>query len=852
MQQFEHGGNIHKILRQASVGANDLLDFSANINPLGPPSWFRSLVSRSLEGLVHYPDPESTRFVKAVADYHGIGEQRVVVGNGTTELLYLITRVVPASRALIATPSYVDYVRAAQLGGLPVTSFAMGEKGDFTLDCDALAQVIAPRDLVILATPNNPTGALVDRERLLRLAGTFPEALFLIDEAFLDFVGSGLSLAACADNLITLNSMTKFYGVPGLRIGYATLPPELAQAMRDHLPPWTVNGLAQEFAVMALGDGDYQRRTRETCKTLRQQLFAGLSAMPGLKVYPGSANYLFFKVIGSKSGEDLAEFCLQRGLIIRRCGNYRGLDSRYCRVAVRPGEENSRLLETFAAFFGRGRKGGGAPKKARSIMFQGTCSDAGKSILTAALCRILRQDGIAVAPFKAQNMSLNSFVTREGHEMGRAQVVQAQAARIDPDSRMNPILLKPNSDTGSQVIVRGKPVGNMSVNEYGAYKPQVWETVCQSYDSLAAEYQVVVLEGAGSPGEVNLKAEDIVNMRMAKYAEAPVVVVGDIDRGGVYSSFVGIMEVLEEWERKLVAGFVVNKFRGQASLLQSAHDYILAHTGRPVFGVVPFLSDLALPEEDSVSFKKGSFNRQRGSEAVELAVISLPHISNFTDIEPFLQEPDVSVRIVETVEELGTPAALVLPGSKNVLHDLRFLKGHGFAVKIQELAIRGCEIVGICGGYQMLGEKVEDPYGIESGEGPEAGLGLLPITTTIEREKRLTRKSGVHLPSGSAVVGYEIHHGVSPFPGQPLLRFDDGSTCGLTVGDGKVWGSYLHGIFDEDRFRRWFIDRLRLARGLRATGVVVAPYDLERGFERLAAEVRKSLDVAALYRLLGL
>jgi adenosylcobyric acid synthase len=852
MQPFEHGGNIHKILRQGVDERGEVLDFSANINPLGPPEWFRPMVSRSLDGLVHYPDPENTRFIEAVATFHGIAKEQVVVGNGTTELLYLLPRILGAKRALIPTPSYVDYMRALSLGGMSAISIAMDEKDDFALDCTSLAKSIAPDDLVILATPNNPTGALVDRDLLLGLINDFPRTRFIVDEAFLDFVAEGRSLAAIADNVITLNSMTKFYGVPGLRIGYATMSTQLAAEMRRHLPPWTVNGLAQEFAVMALADSEYQRRSRENCDVLRRDLIAGLSVLPQLKVYPGVANYLFFKVCGEKSGDDLAQFCLQRSLVIRRCGNYQGLDHRYCRIAVRTADENARLLDTFAEFFAERKPSKAKAKKARSIMFQGTCSDAGKSILTAALCRILRQDGVAVAPFKAQNMSLNSFVTREEHEMGRAQVVQAQAARIDPDSRMNPILLKPNSDTGSQVIVRGKSVGNMTVNEYTSYKPKIWQTVCDCYDSLAKEYEVVVLEGAGSPGEVNLKAEDIVNMRMAQYAAAPVVVVGDIDRGGVYASFVGIMEVLAEWERKMVAGFVVNKFRGQASLLQSAHDYVLRHTGRPVLGVVPYMSDLALPEEDSVSFKKGAFNRSKGGGAVEIAVISLPHISNFTDIEPFLQEPDVTVTIVDSLSQLGRPQAVILPGSKNVLHDLRFLHDQGFSAKLLELLHQGCEIVGICGGYQMLGEAVKDPYGIESGEGPVAGLGLLPITTIIEREKRLTRKSGIHHPSGMAVVGYEIHHGVSPSAEHPLLHFDDGSSCGLAVRHGRVWGSYLHGIFDQDQFRRWFIDNLRRVRGLETSGVVVAPYDLEQSFERLAEEVRRSLDMSALYRLLRL
>jgi len=850
MQSFEHGGNIHKVLREAANGHGEILDFSANINPIGPPEWFRPLISSQLQNLIHYPDPENTEFIKAISEHTGVAGDRIIVGNGTTELLYLITRVLPAQRALIPVPSYVDYVRAATLGGLAVTTFPMPESLDFALDCVALSAAIRPGDLVIIATPNNPTGSTVDWDTLLALIKDYPESYFLIDEAFLDFQEGAQSFADTAANVLTLNSMTKFYGVPGLRIGYAIFPLSLAQMIRDNLPPWTVNTLAQEFGAMALRDLAYQKKTRDVCRELRQELQQELAVIRQLKVYPAAANYLFVKILGSGKAADLAGFCLEHGIMIRVCANYTGLGDSFFRIAVRSRKENEQLVAVLHAYF-PGKKGKiAAKKKAKSIMFQGTCSDAGKSILTAALCRILYQDGLRVAPFKAQNMSLNSFVTREGHEMGRAQVVQAQAARLDPDSRMNPVLLKPNSDTGSQVIVCGKPVGNMSVLEYNAYKPQVWDSVCKSYDSLADEFDVVVLEGAGSPGEVNLKADDIVNMKMAGYAEAPVILVGDIDRGGVYASFVGIMEVLAEWERQLVAGFVVNKFRGQASLLAAAHSYVQLHTGKAVIGVVPYLHNLGLPEEDSVSFKKGSFNRQRVGEGVEIVVISLPHISNFTDVEPFLDEPDVSVRIVDKVTEIGNPQAIILPGSKNVIHDLHFLNSGGFVEKLAECRSKGCEIVGICGGYQMLGKVIKDPYGIESTDGQLVGLGYLPMETVIEQDKNLTRKTGTHTLSGTTVFGYEIHHGISSIPSAPLLVFTDGTTCGLAGPGGQVWGSYLHGIFDSDEFRRWFIDRLRTSTGLQPIGRILAPYDLEGAFERLADQVRQNVDMEYLYHLL--
>ncbi len=488
-----------------------------------------------------------------------------------------------------------------------------------------------------------------------------------------------------------------------------------------------------------------------------------------------------------------------------------------------------------------------------ALMFQGTCSNAGKSILTAAFCRILLQDGLAVAPFKAQNMSLNSYVTHGGEEMGRAQVVQAQAARLDPDVRMNPVLLKPSSDTGSQVIVMGKPVANMSVGAYLRYKPEVFAKVQDAYDSLAAEYQVIIMEGAGSPAEVNLKHHDIVNMPMARYAKAKVLLVGDIDRGGVFASFVGTMEILDEWERDLLAGFVVNRFRGKKSLLDDALTYMEDKTGKPVLGVVDYLANLGLPEEDSVSFKNGFFEREsQGRADIDLALIDLPHISNFTDFEPFLAEPDVRIRLVKKAEDLGRPHAILLPGSKNVVADLRYLLESGLAEGIRHLSAQGVEVVGVCGGFQILGRHLADPHHIESAGESLAGLGLLDIDTVLEEEKTLTLKSGVHLVSGCQVRGYEIHHGISASTSQPLLSLSGDEDSGVVSASGLVWGSYLHGIFDSDSFRRWFIDRLRSRSGLAPLGQIQACYDLEPAFDRLAAAVRAQMDMDKVYALLGL
>ncbi len=848
-----HGGNIHAFRRRMTAGQGDLLDFSANINPLGPPEWLRSVLSRGVEDLGHYPDPECFDLVHSIAVYGRYPLTWIVAANGSTELLYLLPRILPCRRILIPAPAYIDYSRAARLAGKPIAIIAMEQQDGFRLDPVKLASHIQPDDLVIIGSPNNPTGAMLEPSVILGLAGDFPDADFLIDEAFLDFVPGGESVGGRAENIFTLNSLTKFYGIPGLRLGYGIFPEKLASLLREQLPPWTVNSLAQTVGARALQDQEYQERTRTTCEALRTDFSEKLSLLPDLTVFPGRANYLFVRLTGCCHSQEMAARLSRQGILIRRCDNYVGLDNSYIRLAVRTEAENRRLVDALADILRAKKVSVSRRKKVSSLMFQGTSSNAGKSVLTAALCRILLQDGVRVAPFKAQNMSLNSFVTLQGEEMGRAQVVQAQAARLDPDVRMNPVLLKPNSDTGSQVIVQGRPVQNMTVNEYTLFKDRAWDVVRSCYDSLASEYEAIILEGAGSPGEVNLKHHDIVNMRMARYAESPVLLVGDIDRGGVYASFIGTMEVLAEWERQLIAGFVVNRFRGQASLLQSAHAYLRDHTGREVLGVIPYCHNLGLPEEDSVSFKGGVYDRPvPAGHHVEIVVINLPHISNFTDLEPFLAEADVHLRVISRGAELGRPDAVILPGSKNVMGDLQFLRDKDFFGPLTRLADSGCEIIGICGGYQMLGKTVLDPLHLESAAPEALGLGLLDLVTELKEHKTLIRRTGVHLPSGQPVRGYEIHHGISSSSLEPALSFGDGIFCGALDHNGRIWGSYLHGIFDEDGFRRWFVDGLREKKGLPRVGVILSPFDLEIAFDRLADKVRENLDMQAIYALLRL
>ncbi|OBQ52744.1 cobyric acid synthase [Halodesulfovibrio spirochaetisodalis] len=508
-----------------------------------------------------------------------------------------------------------------------------------------------------------------------------------------------------------------------------------------------------------------------------------------------------------------------------------------------------------------------------SIMLQGTCSNAGKSVLTAALCRILLQDGLSVAPFKAQNMALNSFVTPDGKEIGRAQAVQAAACRLEPDVRMNPVLLKPSSDTGSQVIVLGKPVANMRVKEYVQYKPTAFAHVQTAYDSLAAEHDVLVLEGAGSPAEINLKAHDIVNMQMARYAQSKVLLVGDIDRGGVFASLVGTMELLDSWEKDLVAGFILNRFRGDESLLDPALEYTTGRTGKPFLGVVPYVMQLGLPEEDSVTFKE-SIGRQMPvrDDALDIVLVDLPHIANFTDVDAFGIEPDAVLRVVNSVENLGRPDCIIIPGSKNTPGDLHWLHESGLSAAITQFVEAGGVVVGICGGFQMLGKTVSDPSSIEyvaqassdshaQLHATQQGLGLLPLRTVMGEDKVLTRVTGMHVPSGATVTGYEIHHGVTEIAGsanalQQAVTREDGSVIGYgTACDHSfqtVWGTYLHGVFDDDVFRRAFINDLRSRKGLMPLDGVQASFSIDPALDRLADTVRDALDMQQVYSVLGL
>ena len=500
----------------------------------------------------------------------------------------------------------------------------------------------------------------------------------------------------------------------------------------------------------------------------------------------------------------------------------------------------------------------GLTMPARSIMIQGTASDVGKSMICTALCRIFSDDGLRVVPFKSQNMALNSYVTKDGGEIGRAQGVQAEAARVIATTDMNPILLKPKQSMVSEVIVHGQHYLDMDAKSYrNQFVQEAMPIVEKSVRKLQDSYDVIVLEGAGSPAEINLKDRDIANMRMAHLADAAVILVADIDRGGVFASIVGTLALLDEAERARVKGIVINKFRGMRELLDDGLTWLEKETGIPVLGVLPYM-DVNIEAEDSLALSSLRFKKpKKGEFAVDVAMIRLPRISNFTDIDPFFDEPEVGVRLIATVAELGTPDLLIVPGTKSTMDDLAWLKEQGLDVAIEQLRAQGTKIIGICGGFQMLGETLLDPDAVEGNGENAKGLSLLPIETIFVGDKKTVQMSGQLTGSDMTLTGYEIHLGRTKILRQevsPFLHLVDGRVDGAVSADGMVIGSYFHGLFHNRQFTRKLVNELREKKGLPVLTSDVKS-DAERredAYAMLAQHVRANLNMKKIYELLNI
>ena len=505
----------------------------------------------------------------------------------------------------------------------------------------------------------------------------------------------------------------------------------------------------------------------------------------------------------------------------------------------------------------------------KNIMLLGTGSNVGKSIIAAGLCRIFYQDGYSVSPFKSQNMALNSYITKDGKEMGRAQVVQAEAANIEPESFMNPILLKPTTDRKSQVIVNGKVYKNMDAREYFAYKHNLKKDIMTAYNHIRENFDICVLEGAGSPAEINLKEDDIVNTGMAEMADSPVLLVADIDRGGVFAAIYGTVMLLEENERKRIKGVIINKFRGDKSLLTSGIEMIEKLTDIPVLGVVPFVP-LGIEEEDSLGIDK--YNEKKEGK-IRISVIKLKHISNFTDIDALSHYNDVSLKYVTKSSELGNEDIIIIPGSKNTIEDMKDLIEKNIGREIVRIAKKGTPVFGICGGFQIMGQKIMDPEKIESDLKEISGLGLLDIETVMKSDKTTTQyKNTVKNVSGilagtegMEIKGYEIHQGYS-YPvnekneennnSENILKNDTGCLFGDenlkgTVKD-NVAGTYIHGIFDNSEFTNHFLNEVRKLKGLDRIDENFSYSDYKnREYDKLAEVLRENIDIKKIYEIMG-
>ncbi|MFL0581995.1 cobyric acid synthase [Solibacillus silvestris] len=489
----------------------------------------------------------------------------------------------------------------------------------------------------------------------------------------------------------------------------------------------------------------------------------------------------------------------------------------------------------------------------QAIMIQGTASDVGKSVLCTALCRILVNDGYRVAPFKSQNMALNSYITKDGGEIGRAQGVQAEAAKIDATTDMNPILLKPKGDMVSEVILHGKHFANMDAVSYREqFVEDVMPEVRTSLERLSDNYDVLILEGAGSPAEINLKSRDIANMRMAHETDASVILVADIERGGVFASLVGTLMLLDDAEKARVKGIIINKFRGMKELLTSGIDWLEEYTGIPVLGVIPYF-DVQIEAEDSMALSSLRLKKPQQHEfAVDVAVIRLPRISNFTDLDPLFEEPGVGVRFVSTLSDLKNPDVVILPGTKNTVEDFLWLQQTGLMQGILQLANQNVRIIGICGGYQMLGEIIRDEQAVESIGGTYLTLGLLPIETTFINSKQTVQVSGRSC-TGHEIEGYEIHLGrsVATKPLKPFIQFYDGRTDGVYTD--QVFGTYVHGIFQNRLFTRDYFNTIRVQKGMEPiTGEVLSDFERrEQAYELLDRHVRGHLDMEKIYSFIS-
>ena len=852
-------------------------NFSSNIFSHPNLSELKAFLSTRLDVISSYPEPEPKSLEQRIACRLGIDAGCVLVTNGATDAIYLIAETATKKMRLFETfePTFREYGDACRLQGM--------ERGT--------------GELAWLCNPNNPTGHVMPKQEVLQRAADYH--LFVLDQSYENYTMEPLLTArevVEAGNMLQLHSLTKTYCVPGLRIGFVVGAQQLINELRQRLRPWAVNALAIEAAKWLIDKDIHVLPDLPNYLAEAQRLRRALNAIPGISVEPTQTNFMLCR-IESKTAAELKELlATSHGILIRDASNFEGLTAHHFRVATQTKEEDDLLLqimENESQILHSPSPTDHSPvsiahSPLHPIMLAGTGSDVGKSALVTALCRIFRQDGYHPAPFKAQNMALNSYATPEGLEIGRAQAVQAEAAGIPCHTDMNPLLLKPQSDHTSQVVLHGKPIGNRDAYDFWRRRgPQSTPNistdqgphegldfraeVCGAFDRLSARYNPIVMEGAGSISELNLRETDLVNLPMARYSGADVVLVADIDRGGVFASVYGSIALQTPEDRARIKGIIINKFRGDLRLFDDGRQLLERLCGVPVLGVVPYFTDIHIEEEDSVSLA-GKAKQAEGNR-VNVAVVLLRHISNFTDFDALEQDTRLHLFYTNNVDELQKADIIILPGSKSTLDDLRELRQNGCAQAIQQAARKGTTVIGICGGFQMMGIEVCDPDHVEGDIERLPGLGLLPVTTTMSGEKitrqvrfntttqpnnlnQPTTPSPAIVPVGSPTVfplsAYEIHMGETrPFghaQPQPFALLDDGREDGYRVSE-RCWGTYLHGVLDNvsvvDALLIPFADRL-------TDKVPTFNYTVfkEEQYDRLAEHVRKHLDMERLYAIL--
>jgi len=784
---LKHGGKLHAAALEYDIPLEQWLDLSTGINPNGwvPPEIPNNIWNRLPE--------DQDGLLTSAAHYYGCSTLLATAGSqASIQLLpQCLVDTLDQTKAIgIISPGYTEHAHAWKNAGYNIKAVSVEDilsLDDAALDC---------LSALVIINPNNPTGTAFTKEELLLLHQTLikNKSYLIVDEAFIDSTPENSLLSECPQQgLIVLRSLGKFFGLAGIRAGFIFSEQFILDQLQEKLGPWSISNPSRYIAAQALADYPWHEKTRLQLPTLSTRLSALLNQY-GLTTDGGTT---LFQWVKTKEAETLHHKLAEQAIFSRL---FTEPDSSI-RFGLPANETEWQQLEKALSTLKlttttvKNETKTKLKPIAKTLMVQGTTSDAGKSILVTGLCRVLKRLDYKVVPFKPQNMALNSCVSVDGGEIGRAQALQAAACGLEPHSHMNPVLLKPNSDIGAQVIIHGKAIGNMKAKQYQDFKAQARKAVLASHQHLEENYNTIIVEGAGSPAEINLRRGDIANMGFAESVDCPVILVADIDRGGVFAHLVGTLELLSPTEKARIKGFVINRFRGDIKLLEPGLDWLEEKTGKPVLGVLPYLKDLFLDAEDSIDQRQVT-NQEKS--VLNIVVPQLPRISNHNDFDPLRHHPQVNLQFIPINQTPPPCDLIILPGSKSVRDDLAQLKQHQWPEIIEKHLRYGGKVMGICGGFQMLGKQLHDPLGMEGKAGSSDGLALLKIETTLEKEKQLKQVCGLLVKSQAALSGYEIHAGKTTGAdlAKPVVILDGGRTDGACSADNQIIGTYLHGIFE--------------------------------------------------------